>query len=83
MIYIDDYIIFSKNCEENLEILKEVLHIAAQFGLQFNWKKCRFLQTRIEFLGHVIENNSVRPTERKIEAVVKFLQLTRRKSKVF
>lgn len=59
LIYIDDFIVFSKDYETSLQILEEVFRIAEPFGLQFNWKKCRFLQTKIEFLGHMIENNTV------------------------
>lgn len=73
MIYIDDFIIFSKDYETGLKIL-EVFRVAEPFGLQFNCKKCRFLQNRIEFLGHMIENNSVRPTERKTKTMLRFPQ---------
>lgn len=34
--------------------LKETLEVAARNGLIINWKKCKFLQEKIEFLGHVI-----------------------------
>jgi len=49
-----------------------VLRIANEAGSNINWKKCRFLQTRIEFLGHTIENGRIYPSARKIEAVRKF-----------
>jgi len=35
-------------------------------------KKCCFLQTRVEFLGHVIEGGHVRPSDRKTETVRRF-----------
>lgn len=74
LIFIDDFIIFSKDYNTNLEVLREIFHTVEQFSLRFNWKNCCFLQIKIEFLGHVIENNTVRPTQRKIEAVMKFPQ---------
>lgn len=74
LIYVDDFIIFTKDHEKGMEILREVFTIAEQYGLRFNWKKCQFLQVRIEFLGHVIENNTVYPTEKKVEAVMRFPQ---------
>ncbi|XP_043498670.1 uncharacterized protein LOC122521973 [Polistes fuscatus] len=48
------------------------LYTASQAGLQINWKKCSFLQSRVEFLGHIIENGRIRPSERKTEAVKNF-----------
>lgn len=74
LIFIDDFIIFSQDYASNLATLSEVFKTAEQFGLRFNWQKCHFLQTQVEFLGHTIEKNTVRPTERKIEAVMKFPQ---------
>lgn len=41
-----------------------------------NWRKCCFLQTKVEFLGHVIEGGYVRPSERKTEAVRHFSEPT-------
>lgn len=79
LIYIDDFIVFSKDNETGLKTLEEVIRTAEPFGLQFNWGKCKFLQTKVEFLGHVIENNTVRPIERKIEPVLKFPQPTNTK----
>lgn len=56
-------------------ILKEMLNVAEQHGLNFNcYKKCYFLRTRVEFLGHIIKNGTVRPSENKVKAVVKFKQ---------
>jgi len=52
--------------------LEAVLKIASEAGLNINWGKCRFLQTRIEFLGHVIENGRVYPSMCKIEAIHRF-----------
>lgn len=74
IIYMDDLIIPSLNYEDGVENLKMVLRVAEEFGLNINWKKCSFLQTRIEFLGHIIEDGSIRPSERKTEAVMKFPQ---------
>lgn len=70
LTYMDDLIIPSQNIEEAINDLK--LEVAGRVGLQINWRKCQFLQTRIEYLGHVIENGTVRPSEHKTNAVTKF-----------
>lgn len=41
-----------------------------------NWRKCNFLKECVEFLGHVIHNGCVFPSERKVEAVKNFPELT-------
>lgn len=49
-----------------------MLETASRFGLIINWNKCSFLTTRVDYLGNVIENGSVRPSERKTEAVMRY-----------
>jgi hypothetical protein len=72
IIYMDDLIIPSKNVGEGFVKLYKVISRAEEFGLEFNWKKCKFLQKRIEYLGHDIEAGKVRPSLTKIAAVQNF-----------
>lgn len=72
LTYMDDLIIPSRTKEEGMRKLSDVLSTAGEHGLQINWKKCRFLEERIEYLGHIIENGSLRPSERKTVAVKNF-----------
>jgi transposase InsO family protein len=76
IIYMDDLIIPSKNVEEGFVKLHKVIGRAEEFGLEFNWKKCKFLQKRIEYLGHDIEAGKVRPSLTKIAAVQNFPEPT-------
>lgn len=71
-LYMDDIIVVAKTREEGIENLRRVLECAAEAGLQMKWKKCQFLQTSIEYLGHIIEKNSVKPSPDKTMAVQKF-----------
>lgn len=70
--YIDDLIVPSASYEEDLARLKSVLKTTCRYGLIINWSKCRFLQTRVEYLGHVVENGTIRPSPHKTEAVLRF-----------
>lgn len=72
LTYMDDLIIPTTDRESTLKNLKIVLETASQFGLSINWKKCRFLQEKVEFLGHVIENGFIRPAEHRMDAVKRF-----------
>ncbi|XP_041565728.1 filamin-A-interacting protein 1-like, partial [Drosophila elegans] len=70
--YVVDIIIPAKDEKEAVSNLKEVIGTCSNYGLELNLKKCHFLQTRIQFLGHVIENKTISPTPQKIDAVSKF-----------
>lgn len=49
-----------------------MLNVASDYGLEINWKKCQLLQTKIEYLGHVIEKGTVKPAPSKTEAIANF-----------
>ena len=58
--YLDDIIIGGRTQEEHDNNVQRFKKVAENIGLQFNYSKCRFSQTQIIFLGHVIENVSMR-----------------------
>lgn len=72
LVYMDDIMVLANTNQHAIENLKLVLTKASEYGLKINWKKCEFLVTRVEYLGHVIENNTVGPSELKVNAVKKF-----------
>ncbi|GFU15104.1 transposon Tf2-6 polyprotein [Trichonephila clavipes] len=72
IIYMDDLVIPAKDEKEGLEKLREVLEVASKYGLEMKFKKCQFLRRKVEFLGHVVENGTIRPSIAKTIAVKKF-----------
>ena len=80
LAYIDDLIIPARSKEEGIQKLKEVLKVSEENGLIINWSKCAFLQTEVKFLGHIIRNGSIRPSEEKTFAVKHFPVLKNIKS---
>lgn len=70
--YLDDLPIPGKNMGNGLENLKRVLSAAEENGLLINWRKSSILVDRVEFLGFVVMNGELRPSEEKIRAVRKF-----------
>lgn len=65
-IYIDDIVIGGKNQEElnkNMEAFQEV---AGHVNLQFNDEKCEYGITRLKFLGHLLENGTIRPDPERL-----------------
>ena len=57
--YYDDINIIGRSFEEHLANARKVLERVRQCGFTLNALKCNFFQTRISYLGHVIENGTV------------------------
>jgi len=70
--YMDDLIIPGKTEAEALTNLKKTLTVAAEAGLIINWEKCKFLQKRVEYLGHVLEGGHISPSPTKIKSIRRF-----------
>ena len=58
LLYLDDLIIIAPDVEEGIRRLRQVLRVASDYDLDINKGKCQLLQSRIEYLGYIIENNS-------------------------
>jgi hypothetical protein len=70
--YLDDVIIFSRNWDNHLMHLKQVLMKVWNAHLKLNLKKCVFANAEIDFLGHHLGLNSIQPRTQKVEALLKF-----------
>ena len=65
LVYLDDLIIFGKDHDEHYKRLEQVLQRLKEAKLKLSPKKCHFLQQRILYLGHVIENGKIFPDPTK------------------
>ncbi|CAB3247216.1 unnamed protein product [Arctia plantaginis] len=72
LIYMDDILTPSKNLEEGLVRLKEVLGLLKIGGLTLKLSKCYFFFDMIDFLGFEVSAAGIRPGLKKTEAVHKF-----------
>ena len=68
-VYLDDIIVFAKTAEEHETRLFQVLDRLHQFGLKLSPSKCKFFQSSVKCLGHVISADGVSTDPCKIEAV--------------
>ena len=55
--------------EEQLHRLTEVLKRLQNAGMRLNKSKCFFLHSSIEYLGHVVDEKGIHPTEDKVLAI--------------
>jgi Reverse transcriptase (RNA-dependent DNA polymerase) len=59
IVYMDDILIFADMKEELERITKLVLKKLREHDLFLKAKKCKFCQTRIEYLGMIIEEGKI------------------------
>ena len=67
---LDDILISGGSPEEHLAILEEVFRRLQEHGIRLNPAKCIFFQSGLEFLGHWIDKNGIRPLPQKTDAVM-------------
>ena len=69
-VYLDDVLIFSKNEEEHLRHLRQVLEILQRCNIKAKLSKCKFFTAELKFLGHIVSGVGMKPDPAKV-AVVK------------
>ncbi|GFW52561.1 retrovirus-related Pol polyprotein from transposon 17.6 [Trichonephila clavipes] len=67
--YLEDLVIPAKNEQEGPEKLKIIFEVVKKYGLEIKFKKCQFLKKKIEFLGHIVESGTIKPSPTKTLAV--------------
>ena len=68
-VYQDDVLVTGGSTDQHLQNLDAVLSCIENAGLRLNRAKCSFLKPRIVYLGHVIDENGLHPTDDKIAAL--------------
>lgn len=69
LVYLDDILVFSKNEQEHVEHLRQVLDILRQQKYYAKMSKCEFMKAEVPFLGHLVSAAGVRVDPRKVEAI--------------
>lgn len=70
--YIDDILIFSKSFSEHIDHLTQLLEAIIKEGFRLKFSKCTFASNTVKYLGHVIENNSIRPLKDNLISIKNF-----------
>ncbi|GBG60360.1 hypothetical protein CBR_g4318 [Chara braunii] len=69
LIYIDDILVYSRSLDEHVEHLRTVLERLRQAKDKANRDKCEFARQELEYLGHYVMPQGIRPLADKIEAL--------------
>jgi RNase H-like domain found in reverse transcriptase/Reverse transcriptase (RNA-dependent DNA polymerase)/Integrase zinc binding domain len=69
LVYLDDIIIFSTSLQEHKESLAKILERLKHYNLKIQVDKCDFFAKNVEYLGHIVTREGVKPNPSKIEAI--------------
>ena len=67
--YIDDIIIYSPDIDSHLNHLQSIFNKLKQANLKLKLSKCSFGVSKVDYLGHEISAEGVRPDPQKVEAI--------------
>ena len=70
--YIDDVLIASRDINEYQNHLLQVFERLAHFGLKINLSKCDFAVSKLNFLGHMIDEQGITPVPEKSDNYTNF-----------
>ena len=72
LFYLNDVVEFSISFDSHLSDLKDVLAAIGKAGLRLKISKCQFGVTTLQMLGHLVDQQGVRPNPEKVRAVQDF-----------
>ncbi|GFV60024.1 transposon Tf2-6 polyprotein [Trichonephila clavipes] len=73
--YFDDIALGSSTVEEHCRLLRRTLLKVRKANLKFNVLKTQLSQTLINYLGHVLSDEGIKPDPKKIRAIEEFATL--------
>ncbi|UYV73223.1 K02A2.6-like [Cordylochernes scorpioides] len=68
--YFDDILVHGRSKQECRKNIFACLERLCACDLHLNKNKCFYFQTKIEYLGHVIENNKISKSPSKVKAII-------------
>src|SRR6266496_3551504 len=74
IVYLDDILVYSRNKEEHEQHLQQVLQRLKDNQLYAKLSKCTFFANSIEYLGHIVDGDGLRPNPQLVQALMDFPQ---------
>ena len=69
ILYLDDWITYSRTAEEHTEKLREVFQRFKGANLKINPLKCEFFRQHVLFLGHIVSRDGIQADPATTSAV--------------
>ena len=67
--YLDDILIYSPDVNTHLHHLELVFQRLCEVDLKLKMEKCRLLKKHIQYLGHIISGNGLKPVPEKLSSI--------------
>ena len=71
-VYLDDVVVFLQSLQAHLKHLTKVFDHLKAANLKLNPKKRIFMSVEVEYLGHIVTPQGLRPNKRNLDAVKEF-----------
>jgi transposase InsO family protein len=68
-VYLDDILVSGSHAEEHVFNLRALLKRLSERGLRCNLKKCKFAQSSVEYLGHILSRDGLSKGS-KVDAII-------------
>lgn len=72
ILYVDDGIVFSKDYDEHCKHLDHIFQLLIKNNLTLKLSKCDFFKKSVQFLGHEISSEGLKPQDDKLEIIKLF-----------
>ena len=72
IVYMDDILVYSKTPEEHEQHLRQVLQRLREHQLYAKPSKCTLFTDTIDYLGHLVTPEGIKPNPALVEAIVKY-----------
>lgn len=72
IVYLDDAMVFGRTPHEHDQRLKALLARFEEYGVLLNKEKCSFNVDSLEFLGHRLTPEGIKPTDSRVTSITKF-----------
>lgn len=70
MVFLDDIAIYTTGtASQHMEHVRKVLAVLAKHKLKVKMSKCSFFKSEVEYLGHIISGDHIKPDPKKLKAV--------------
>ena len=69
LVYLDDILIYSSSREQHYKDVYVICFRLAASGLKLKWKKCKIEQKEVEYLGHIISSQFIKPSPMKVQTI--------------
>ena len=70
--YLEDILVFSSSLSDHFDHLQKVLSRLKSVSLKLKPSKCQFMRKEVDYLGHVITCNGLKPNARLTEVILNF-----------